>query len=85
MRAYQFERTIPSSHSFTVELPPDSPVGPAKIIVLFPDEQPLAAPSTPRFASMTEFNTWLMTQPPTGRTVEEIDRQIQEERDSWES
>ncbi len=84
MRAYQFERTIPSSHSFTVELPPDAPVGPAKIIVLFPDEQPVAATSAPRFANMTEFTAWLQTQPPTGRTSEEVERHIREERDSWE-
>lgn len=83
MRAYQLERTVTSSHSFTIELPSDAPVGTAKIIVLFPDEQ--AAPLTlPQFASLSEYTNWLKTQPPTGRTTEDIEQHIRRERDSWE-
>ena len=84
MRAYQLEHTFSSTHKALIELPPDSPEGQAKIIVLFPDEPPATTAVKPRFANMAEFNAWLITQPPTGRTAEEIDRQIQEERNSWE-
>lgn len=33
--------------------------------------------------SLAEFLDWLKTQPSTGRTREEIDRQIAEERAGW--
>ena len=83
MRAYQLERNITSSHSFTIELPSDAPVGTAKIIVLFPDEQ--AAPVTlPPFASLGDYTIWLKAQPPTGRTSEDIEQHIRNERGSWE-
>ena len=83
MRAYQLERNITSSHSFTIELPPDAPVGIAKIIVLFPDEQ--AVPVTPPpFASLGDYTTWLKAHSPTGRTSEDIEQHIRNERGSWE-
>jgi len=84
MQAYQFEQYVSASHRVSVELPKDAPTGSAKIIVLFPD--PTTAPEkvTPQFANMAEFHKWLMTQPSTGRSAEEIDQQIREERNSWE-
>jgi hypothetical protein len=84
MQAYQFEQYVSSSHRVSVELPENAPTGSAKIIVLFPD--PVATPeaSKPRFANMVDFHKWLITQPPSGRTVEEIDQQIRDERESWE-
>lgn len=83
MQAYQFEQYVSPLHPVSVALPANAPAGSAKIIVLFPD--PVATPETPkpRFANMVEFHKWLMTQPPTGRSVEEIDQQIREDRDSW--
>lgn len=83
MLAFEFERTVGSSHSVTVELPADAPVGPAKIIVMFPQADSSLAVPPPRFATIAEFTAWLETQPPTGRTAEEIDQQIRAERDSW--
>lgn len=83
MRAYELERNITSSHSFTIELPPDAPVGTAKIIVLFPDE-PAAPLTQPQFASLGEYTTWLKAQAPTGRTSADIEQHIHNERDSWE-
>ena len=83
MRAYQLERNTTSSHSFTIELPPDAPMGAAKIIMLFPDEQAAATPP-PHFASLGEYTTWLKAQPPTGRTSADIEQHIRSERDSWE-
>ena len=84
MQAYQFEQYVSQSHRISVELPADAPVGSARIIVLFPDQVAPVETPKPRFTNMAEFHKWLITQPPTGRTVREIDQQILEERNSWE-
>jgi hypothetical protein len=83
MQAYQFEHSVPASHTFTVELPPDAPTGPAQVIVLFKDSQPRPTAPKPRFANIAEFNAWLETQPPSGRAAEDVDAQIREEREGW--
>lgn len=84
MQAYQFEQFVSPSHPVSVELPADAPTGSAKIIVLFSDQvTPSEAPSS-RFTNMAEFHKWHLTQPPSGRSVEEIDQQIREERASWD-
>jgi hypothetical protein len=84
MHAYQFQQEVSDSHRVTIELPANSPVGTAQIIVLFPDPAEPAAPPASRFANMAEFARWLQTQPPTGRTEEEVEQHLREERDSWE-
>ncbi len=38
--------------------------------------------SQPAGETLKNFSDWLKTQPPTGRTVAEIEEQIREERDS---
>jgi len=83
MQAYQIEHNVPHTHKIAFDLPQNSPVGIAKIIVLFPDKQELEPPAKPRFANIAEFTAWLETQPPTGRTAEDVERQINEERDGW--
>ena len=83
MQAYQFRQTVPPSHEITLVLPPDAPVGEAQITVLFADQPRIAAPAKPRFANIAEFIVWLETQPSSGRTAEDVDRQIREERDGW--
>lgn len=83
MQAYQFHKTVSPSHQITLVLPPDAPMGEAQITVLFPDRPPIVAPGKPRFANIAEFTAWLETQPPTGRTAEDVDLQIREERDGW--
>lgn len=45
------------------------------------DRRALEAPT--QFANMAEFAAWLEALPPTGRTKEEIDQHVREERDSW--
>jgi hypothetical protein len=84
MQAYQFERSVPPSHTITVELPPDAPTGLAQVIVLFPEKQAADIPNRPRFSTMAEFAAWLETQPPTTRSVDDIERQVRDERESWE-
>jgi hypothetical protein len=86
MQAYQFERSVPPSHTITVELPPDAPTGPAQVIVLFPDAQAIHPLQRPEggFATLAEFTAWLETQPPTGRTRSEMDHDVLVERNSWD-
>lgn len=81
MQAYQFEHSVPMSHTFTVTLPPDAPTGPAQVIVLFP--QAHNTPSQPKFANIAEYLAWHDTQPASGRSPEDVDKQIGEEREGW--
>jgi hypothetical protein len=83
MQAYQFERSVPASHTITVELPPDAPTGPAQVIVLFKEAPAQQVAPKPRFANIAEFIAWHDSQPPSGRTAEDVDRQIREEREGW--
>ena len=83
MQAYQFHQTVSPSHQITLVLPPDAPVGEAQITVLFTDRLPNAPLAKPRFANIAEYLAWHDTQPPTGRSAEDVDRQIREERDGW--
>ena len=81
MQTYQPHQTVSPSHQITLVLPPDAPVGEAQITVLFADRRLYAPLAKPRFANIAEFTAWLETQPPPGRTAEDVDRQIREERD----
>lgn len=83
MQAYQFRQTVPPSHEITLMLPPDAPVGEAQITVLFADQPPIAAPAKPRFADIAAYLAWHDTQPASGRSPEDVDRQIREEREGW--
>lgn len=84
MQAYQFEHSVPTSHTFTVTLPPDAPTGPVQVIVLFPqaDNTP-SQPKHPKFANIAEYLAWHDTQPASGRSPEDVDKQIREEREGW--
>lgn len=87
MQAYQFEKSFTATHRLEIELPPDAPTGRAQVIVLFPDAQaapPTEPNSAPQAADLAAFFNFLKTVPPTGRSKEEIDAQVQQERESWE-
>ncbi len=84
MHAYQFQQDISASHQITIDLPPDAPTGRAQIIVLFPDAPRVSEPQAPVSMGMAGFAAWLQTQPPTGRSAEEIEQHIRQERESWE-
>ncbi len=83
MQTYQIEHDVPMTHRVSFDLPPNSPVGSAKIIVLFPDSPTPSEETQPRFTNMAEYLAWHDTQPASGRSPEEIDRQIREEREGW--
>ena len=80
MRAHRLKAHVTPNQPLLVSLPPDTPESDVEVIVLFPDE---ATPSHD-FATLAEFNDWLKQQPGSGRTKEDIDRYIAEERASWE-
>jgi hypothetical protein len=84
MQAYQFEQSVPPSHTFTVKLPPDAPTGPAQVIVLFPaTHSTLASPKRPQFANTADYLAWHDAQAPSGRSAEDVDAQIRQEREGW--
>ncbi len=91
MRAYQTQQTIPASHTLTLQLPPEVPVGLAQVIVLYPDVA--STESTPAGAGtaattkgngLDTFLAMLDALPPSGRSAEEIEQQILDERNAWE-
>lgn len=47
-------------------------------------DAPSSPATTPRFANLSEYTAWLLTQPPTARTTEEIDQYIRDDQDSRE-
>ena len=88
MHAHRLLCVVSTDCRLSLTLPPDFPIGSAEVIVL--TDAPAPAPS-PNDASLTmqasdldALFEFLKTVPPSGRTVEEIDRQIAEDRDSWE-
>jgi hypothetical protein len=86
MQAYQFQQTVTPSHQIMLVLPPDAPVGEAQITVLFPHTEPHNPPiqhSHPEFSNIAEYLAWHDTQPVSGRSPEDVDRQIREEREGW--
>lgn len=84
MQAYQFVRSVPASHTITVELPSDAPTGLAQVIVLFPDAPHTPSqPRQPEFESAAKYLAWHDTQPVSGRSPGAVDRQIREESEGW--
>ena len=86
MPTYHFQQTVPSSHQITLVLPPDAPVGEADITVLFPHTEAPNSPSQPKppeLANIAAYLAWHDTQPASGRSPEDVDRQIREEREGW--
>lgn len=80
MYAHKYETTINADHRLIVELPPSFPVGKAEVIILTKSELPHPASTQ---ESLQRLFNWLDTLTPSGRSVEEIEAQIREERDSW--
>lgn len=82
MHAIKCEAVVKADHRLSIELPEAFPVGEVEVTVR---AKRARHPDTPTHESLVEFLDWLKTQPPTGRSKEEIDAQIAEERDSWGS
>ena len=80
MRAIKLTAQISTEHTLNLQLPADVSPGLAEVIVFLPaTEQPVRKPD-----DFHVFMEWLDQQPRHIRSKEEIDRYIEEERDSWE-
>ncbi|MDR1855232.1 MAG: hypothetical protein LBR05_10070 [Azoarcus sp.] len=79
MQVYKLETYIPANRRLQVVLPDSFPFGEAEIVVLAKSKSEATSGM-----SLREFSAWLKQQAPSGRSREEIDAQIAEERDSWE-
>jgi hypothetical protein len=78
MQAYKLDTCILENHRLEITLPDNFPAGEAEVIIL---AKP--GPDTGAELNLRQFSAWLKQQKPRGRSREEIDAQIAEERDSW--
>ncbi len=82
MRAVKLNAQVTSDHTLHLDLPGDIAEGPAEVIVLV--ESPQATPARVETGSVAEF----LSRPRLGdrflRSLEEIDRDLRAERESWE-
>ncbi len=76
--ALRIEAVIPEDRRLVVNLPPDTPVGAAEIIILSTADQ-IQSNGPAILRSLDEHS-----QPYEVRSAEEIDRQIEEERAAWD-
>lgn len=79
MRAIKLTANIGDDHRLNVQLPDDVPPGIAEVILLFPVNA-----SINNLNDLQSFMEWLDQQPRYTRSKEEIDRYLEEERNSWE-
>lgn len=80
MYAIKLETLVGKDHRVELDLPASFPVGEAEIIVLAKSGETEQAPQG---GALEHLLGWLDTLPPGGRSREDIDAQIREERDSW--
>ena len=86
MHAHRLLCVVSADRRLSLTLPPDFPIGSAEVIVLTDAPAPSTndASLTRQASDLDALFEFLKTVPPSGRTIEEIDRQIAEDRDSWE-
>ncbi len=79
MRAIKLHAQVSPEHTLNLQLPADVPPGMVEVIVLVPVPKATDKPD-----DLQTFMEWLNRQPRHTRSKEEIDHQIEEERNSWE-
>jgi hypothetical protein len=77
MREYRTTAEITPDHRVVLEIPEDIPPGKVDIVVTVPEE-------APKKGDMRKFLQELANRPRETRSREEIDRELQAERDSWD-
>jgi hypothetical protein len=78
----KLEAVVDQHHQLHLQLPPDTPVGDAELIVLVTPTAP--ATSTAPMASLLAFFAELDADGRPRLSAEEVDRWIEEERNDWE-
>jgi len=82
MRAHRVKLHLKPDQPLVVPMPPDVREADVEVIVLITEEA--ANTGTPVAGrTFAEFDHWLSTQQPTGRTAAEIDAELERERASW--
>jgi len=86
MNAVKRQVVVGKDRRIVVELPSDAPVGPAEVIVLMRAEEEQEAGDEPMDveAFLNEIEEWRAAHPEYRRSKEDIDRELAEERASWE-
>lgn len=79
MQTLKFKGTIDSDHRLTLQLPADTPVGEADVIILVPD----VGAETPRERLRNLFNE-IDRSAHARLSKEDIDRHVAEERANWD-
>lgn len=79
MHLYRTLAETDAQRHLEINLPDDFPAGRVKVEVVVT----VLEPSAPKGDTLHDLFNWLETLPPTGRTREEIDAQIAEERNAW--
>lgn len=79
MNAVKLQAVVPENRELTITLPPEVPPGEVEVIVL---SKTVTEPPSGSWERVQQF---LSRTPPAqpGRTKEEIDRYLEEERASW--
>jgi len=86
MHAHRQRYTLTDDYELRMAIPRDFPTGTVEVIVLS-DEAADANQDWIRAQQARDLNVFfdlLNALPPSGRSIDEIDRQVREERDSWE-
>ncbi len=86
MHAHRQRYNLTDDHQLTLVIPSDFPTGSVEVIVLS-DAMPLEDKALSQAQMASDLNAFfelLKSVPRSGRTLEEINAQIQEERDAWD-
>jgi hypothetical protein len=78
MRAIKLQARVEKDHTVCLRLPEDVGEGPAEVIVLVPD------PAMKPAHSLGDFLARLPPRPRRLRSKEEIDRYLEQERQTWD-
>ncbi len=78
MRAIRVQSQVEKDRTLHIHLPADVEEGPVEVIVLVPE------PAPPKHHSLEDFLASLEQSPRMGRSKEEIDKYLAEERESWD-
>lgn len=80
MRTHRVKVHLTPNEPLTVPVPVGTPEGDVEVILVFPDA--VTQPGT--FSTLREFDNWLELQPPSGRSQEEMDLYLEQERAGWD-
>lgn len=83
MPTYTLTGRITPEHTLDVEIPPDAPIGEAKVVVTVETPDP-GSPKRGSAAALLELAAEWKKEPPSARTDEEIEAYIQENRNAWD-